>query len=98
MKKQQHLRDLVLQLYVLADKKLAIAQCPPALPDGCWCHVYLGQKITAQAVGNPRSIDAVVLLHIVAIFDLSMLHSVRKLALAFERRDRLSISGSFTRL
>ena len=33
--------------------------------------------------------------YIVAIFDLSMLHSARKLALAFERRDHLSISGSF---
>ena len=36
--------------------------------------------------------------YIVAKFDLSMLHSVRKLALAFERLDRLSISRSFIRV
>jgi hypothetical protein len=30
--------------------------------DGCRRHVGLGQKITEQAVGNLRSIDAVILL------------------------------------
>ena len=58
----QQLRDLVLQLDVLPDQQLPVAQGASALPDLHRCHVALRQEVTAQAVGDPACIDAIVLL------------------------------------
>ena len=58
----QQLRDLVLQLDDLPDQQLPVAQGAPALPDLHRCHVALRQEVTAQAVGDPACIDAIVLL------------------------------------